>query len=261
MRQVWKGLHDDKTWPCYAVASAGKGRWFWCLWQSRTFLYEGGRASAHGHAVNRDAAVRAALAAATDGRVPDELPANYTRWEQRRLSAERRAQRPARATNAAAVEYVYSHEWWYPEYTDVPPQWSTSRFRVLRKTRTSIFVPRDANSTGYYQDGDLVLADDSIRLDRRRLEAGEEVYHGRTHRFYTLSAEPPPRDVCRHCPEYLRRPLEILGLSWPCDGAAVRRAYRRLARERHPDAGGTQADFVALQTAYEAACGWFAAAC
>jgi curved DNA-binding protein CbpA len=44
----------------------------------------------------------------------------------------------------------------------------------------------------------------------------------------------------------------VLELSWPCSAADVRRAYRRLALERHPDRGGTDAAFHALTRARDA---------
>lgn len=45
--------------------------------------------------------------------------------------------------------------------------------------------------------------------------------------------------------------LALLALPADADEEAVKRAYRRLARERHPDAGGEAAAFRDLQRAYE----------
>jgi hypothetical protein len=42
----------------------------------------------------------------------------------------------------------------------------------------------------------------------------------------------------------------VLGLSPPCTRDAVQEAYRRLARERHPDRGGSKEAFQELQDAY-----------
>jgi hypothetical protein len=174
------------------------------------------------------------------------------------LTAHRRAQRPAQGQDTAAIEYVYSHDFRYPE-CNAEPYWSTSRYRIHKKTRTRLYVVKDRvwtltengpESTGYYQVGDVHLVDTFI-LDRRRLEAGETIYHYGQHRDYTLSPEPPQRD--RECPHYLREALGVLSLSWPCSPDDVKAAYRRLVRERHPDAGGTQEEFVRLHAAYEQA--------
>lgn len=45
--------------------------------------------------------------------------------------------------------------------------------------------------------------------------------------------------------------LTVLGLRGPADAAAVKRAYRRLARRLHPDAGGDAEEFHRVRTAYE----------
>lgn len=45
--------------------------------------------------------------------------------------------------------------------------------------------------------------------------------------------------------------LDVLGLRPPVDAATVKRAYRRLARELHPDAGGDAGAFLRVQQAYE----------
>lgn len=45
--------------------------------------------------------------------------------------------------------------------------------------------------------------------------------------------------------------LDVLGLRGPADAATVKRAYRRLARELHPDAGGDADQFQRVRTAFE----------
>lgn len=44
----------------------------------------------------------------------------------------------------------------------------------------------------------------------------------------------------------------VLGLDRGCSNADIQRAYRRLARVLHPDAGGEAAKFTELQEAYDA---------
>ena len=62
---------------------------------------------------------------------------------------------------------------------------------------------------------------------------------------------PPPGSPPGFPPD-LAQALDVLGLTcWPCTAAEVRAAYRRLARERHPDTGGTHEAFLALREAYE----------
>jgi hypothetical protein len=44
---------------------------------------------------------------------------------------------------------------------------------------------------------------------------------------------------------------EILGVEKDADQDTIKRAYRRKARQLHPDAGGTEDGFKELTTAYE----------
>lgn len=66
--------------------------------------------------------------------------------------------------------------------------------------------------------------------------------------------EPPrPRPSPRGWGPKPRSWLSVLELSWPCSAADVRRAYRRLALQRHPDRGGTNESFHALTQARDEA--------
>jgi hypothetical protein len=47
--------------------------------------------------------------------------------------------------------------------------------------------------------------------------------------------------------------IQMLNLSWPCTEADVKGAYRRLVKSTHPDGGGSQEQFLALQETYEQA--------
>jgi len=44
--------------------------------------------------------------------------------------------------------------------------------------------------------------------------------------------------------------IRALGLTWPCGGEEVRKAYRRLAKRLHPDGGGSIAAFGRLRAEY-----------
>jgi hypothetical protein len=44
---------------------------------------------------------------------------------------------------------------------------------------------------------------------------------------------------------------QVLGLRWPYTADDLKAAYRRLAKEHHPDAGGSAAAFRRVQEAYE----------
>ncbi|WP_176082978.1 DnaJ domain-containing protein [Martelella sp. HB161492] len=46
-------------------------------------------------------------------------------------------------------------------------------------------------------------------------------------------------------------PYEVLGLDRNADEKAIRTAYRRLAKEAHPDSGGDEEQFARLQASYD----------
>jgi curved DNA-binding protein CbpA len=48
-----------------------------------------------------------------------------------------------------------------------------------------------------------------------------------------------------------RDPYAVLGVAPDADGPAIHAAYRRAVRRTHPDAGGSAAEFEAVQDAYE----------
>ncbi len=53
--------------------------------------------------------------------------------------------------------------------------------------------------------------------------------------------------------EYTPESLRSLGLEMPCTEASVKKAYRRLAEEMHPDRGGDRRTFLQLQSHFEEA--------
>ena len=63
--------------------------------------------------------------------------------------------------------------------------------------------------------------------------------------------------VRRDLPDWVRDEtppcLRALGLSWPCTEDDIKQAYRRLAKELHPDRGGDVRRFLLLQDHQEQA--------
>ncbi len=55
----------------------------------------------------------------------------------------------------------------------------------------------------------------------------------------------------RPIPPHLQAQYQLLRLQAEVNLAEVRNRYRELAKLYHPDAGGSHADFLALQQAYE----------
>lgn len=53
-------------------------------------------------------------------------------------------------------------------------------------------------------------------------------------------------------PAHARDPWEVLGLRSDADAESIEAVYRAKAKRLHPDAGGSEEEFKALQAAYEA---------
>ncbi|XXT18803.1 hypothetical protein WME94_52110 [Sorangium sp. So ce429] len=62
-------------------------------------------------------------------------------------------------------------------------------------------------------------------------------------------AQSGPRKAADATPWFFRQ----LGLNWPCTEQDVKVAWRRGAKIHHPDQGGSNAGFIALKNAYDAA--------
>jgi DnaJ-class molecular chaperone len=61
----------------------------------------------------------------------------------------------------------------------------------------------------------------------------------------------PDRSMQRPIPRHLQAQYRLLHLQAEVSLDEVRTRYRELAKRYHPDAGGSHADFLALQQAYE----------
>ena len=80
------------------------------------------------------------------------------------------------------------------------------------------------------------------KLSEGITRAGARAGSGRRRR----EAPPPNPGFPRH----LARPLQVLGLHWPCRSDEVKAAFRARAKQTHPDAGGRAEDFRAVYEAY-----------
>jgi hypothetical protein len=146
-----------------------------------------------------------------------------------------------------------------PEPTGVPnPAEVAGAVGTIRKLRLRLCrVLRDADRASLdafrreLDEGALNRARDFAeslrkeleRLDRELFQAGREKTYadacGRLDEAFDSAA--PPADT-----------LAVLGLVWPCSAEDVKAAYHRLAREWHPDRGGTDEAMRELTDAYEA---------
>jgi hypothetical protein len=239
-----------------SVASLGRGRWFWVVWPSLDALCAG-EPAASGTADDKPWALEAAGAAAAGAGIPGPLRAGHSGWAldwRRVLNARAHQERPAVGAGVRLLGFVYRHA--HPDWVGLPRPWTTHRHRVLRRTAARLYVAAEPEHDGRPGGIDRVLGGvrlvDQIVLDRRRLEAGEEVWHAGLGYAFTLDPDPPGagRDLPRDCPPCAAEALELLGLSWPCTAEDVTAAYRKRSLEAHPDRGGSKEAMQAINEAH-----------
>ena len=87
-------------------------------------------------------------------------------------------------------------------------------------------------------------------LNRKAFERDGRAYHSKPCEYFYPKPE---------APQYTKRKaadfscFRVLGISPFSNSDAVKKAYREKAKQFHPDTGGTNAEFIALKQAYDAA--------
>ena len=142
----------------------------------------------------------------------------------RSLVIERKRQRASKSSDTAPVEYVYRRA-----YSDLGPD-EAVRYRIAKKTKTRIYV--------YDEMWEEFIDYESRTFALNRAEFEWQGYagggsRGRYDYYYATEEMALASGRTTVAPEY----LETLGLTQPCTRADVQKAYRRLARQHHPDAG------------------------
>lgn len=244
--------------PHYAVCSAGKDRWFW-LAERHHLYWDGqdgeGRPPSHrwpeigsGYAPDRETALHLAReAAGPDGLETDPGYAaviHKERAKTRRM--ERAAERNAGDSGAGVQEYVYSVAG--GPYGDHPTPYRIVRHPILRRTARCVFVERRGDPTR-----------PAIRLDRQRLERDGSHKAGPNWWDIWFYLDPPDLSEWNRAdgggtvPVAVAAALTRLELDHGAGADDIERAYRRMAKQAHPDRGGDADGFVAVRAAYETA--------
>ncbi len=241
----------------FAVTSLGRSRWYWVVWPSLAELQASEETLLHvGDGCDKTKAEAIERALELAGSHAEWIAAKYAKAYHHSRFAPRGAGDNERA--AASPDTPDIQEFLYQDVRDAATRrWRSVPHRVVRKTIKHVLVEQRAyfpdDLTGGWPDHEQP----TFRLDRRTLE--QEGYAFVPVTAYAADMEEP---VFFTRPYHLRvgqreegAPgcLEALGLAWPCPMAEVKSAYRRLVKRSHPDGGGSHAEFLALQAAYEEA--------
>jgi hypothetical protein len=233
----------------FAVTSAGHGRWYWVVWPSVVQVREGEVSDhlAEGFASNKLEAIEQALEQAGDH--AEWLAAGYAR----RYYAGRKQRQVTRSV--APQEFLY-----YDVRVALAgggKQWRSLLYLILKRTPKYVYVaatPYDASKQqGHWADVNSRM----IRLDRASLEKWGYAFVG-----FGDADQYGLEEPLFYITPYSQRGGDLstqqdcfaqLELSPPYSVDAVKGAYRRLAKQHHPDRGGAAVHFLALQNAYRQA--------
>jgi hypothetical protein len=232
----------------FAVTSLGKNRWYWVVWPSLA-LIQSGEASQHladGYASTKAEAVDQALEVA--GMHGEWVAAKYARQYFRQLVGQKRGKEPDQVSQPIILEFLYRDI-----QDESSKQWYSVPHRLVKKTKKYVYVEQrryqPEQLTGSWLDHDVP----TFRLDRRMLEREGYALTPITDiddpLFFTTPYQERAARYQHQTPACLRQ----LDLSFPCSEAEVKAAYRQLVKRAHPDQGGSHAEFLTLQEAYEQA--------
>jgi hypothetical protein len=257
----------------YACCSIGIGRWYWVTWASDTDAKALAPPLASGY--EKTAAAAEKKAAESAGPQSKRLPAKWASAYKRRgghasgaEEVERRAKPrsrlsrvagiPARPSSSARLTFLYAA--FESEQADARGEVVVVKHRIIRQSARKIYIDRAPFREEERQNREEgsptpdATKPRTLAIDRETLRReGRFPYRGTS--FYA-SEENGIRDV--HAGLTSRHAwCATLGVRFPCSVESIKTAYRRLARETHPDAGGDPVEFRALEQAYREALAYF----
>ena len=146
-------------------------------------------------------------------------------------------------------------------------------YRITKKTDKFIFVEDRSFGEYDWQTGEVEpharkhWVEKTYRIDRAKFEAKGYAFV-KHESFYAIPYE-KTEEYQNDIAFYHRRRngvqsstpsfIQALGLSLPCTIEDVKQAWRKLAKEYHPDTGGNAARFIELQASYTDALAFFCA--
>jgi hypothetical protein len=237
---------NTSTLPKFSRSAIGRNRWFWVViekWGSDPVA--SGIARSPEEAL-KEAERQCGPVSQTSGTLSKGC------WRQQRAEARQRA--VAKGDDAQPLEFAYRCYWDYSDY-DSSEYEVIEPHRIVKKTKKRLFVEHDeydsrGPSTGEWWDYDR----STFVLDRRAFETTGKAERSRRGWWWhdTYYADPALFHAERG---KSARPACFQELDLPANAtiAQIKSAYRRLSRATHPDAGGTNDEFVQLGQSYEEA--------
>jgi hypothetical protein len=263
-------IQDDFT--AYSCCSIGIGRWYWALWANEEDARAGAEPVASGYEKTGEAAEKKAGEAAGSRlkRLAAKWASRYKRGGAALALKEEAARKPGSRRSRLARTPASANAPARPNFLFVASESEQAgsrgevvivRHRIVRQTPRKIYVDREPFREEEWQrqekDGPTaeVPKPRTLTIDREALRReGRYTHHGSN--FYASE-----EDGIRVVQEALTARhgwCAALGVRFPCSAESIKSAYRRLARENHPDAGGDPARFRDLERAYREAMAYLA---
>lgn len=258
-------IQDEQA--AYACCSVGIGRWCWVVWASESDAREGAKALAEGYEKTAESAERRAVESAGPGsrRLPSKWASAYKRGGPARgEGGEARVKPKSRLSRRAppkptvetppAFLYVASES----EQAGLRGEVVIVKHQIVRQTAGKIYIDREPFREEEPQtkeaDGAATPKTRSLAVDRETLRREGRVLHRGS--YFYASEDKGVRGV--HADLTSQHAwCAVLNIGFPCSTGSIKAAYRRLAREKHPDAGGDPAEFQAVERAYREALAYF----
>lgn len=231
-----------------SVCKLKSDSFYWVVWDDYRKLCDS-QCNADGRAESRAAAVQAIAAQYGNVSIWGDAIARRYRSYMHKLKAQARP--AAETTYVGRIEYLYGY------WRDVDGQCgdSITTYRITRMTKKFIFFEGRSCGNWTPELGVTLYPHPPVdpyirRLDRALMEAeGSQWIRGSDTRFYL-----DPHALYDQVAEE-RTPLcaKALGLQPNFTADQAKAAFRTLAKQLHPDAGGDAQQFIALQRNYEKA--------
>jgi hypothetical protein len=252
----------EQTAPSFSRCSAGSRGWFWVVQPPGSPWGLDVEPMAEGFEPTAKEAEAKARSIA--GEWARQLYANFAAHVLLKRACEKRMARDPNGDDASRIEFVWEAYHHVSDEPCVPDEWKVHPHRVVKKTARRVYVEREpyrepavpADRERHWYD----YLDQTFVLDRRELERGQGVGPARRRWYggdFYQSREEAERAIAALSRSFgpLARPdwADVLDLEWPITRQDVKEAYRRKAKELHPDHGGDHDEFVKLEAAYRMA--------
>jgi hypothetical protein len=245
-QMLWDRQANENL-PLFSRCKIGPEKWLWVVYESWNFWESD--PVAQGIAATPELAHEEACRRVGDVAQTQNSMAEFFRTKQ---AATKRSQKAASTSGAATLEFAFNCHPSNSDYDDSTSDWIQPH-RIVKKTKKRIYVEREPYREGMALAGDWRdFVVDTFVLDREEFESTGKATGGS--RWYnTYYTDPAIYFAERR--SMAHRPDCFVRLNVPAGATAeeIKAAYRRLARNTHPDAGGDAEEFKQVQVWYEQA--------